>query len=49
MEYLDVIVLGAGFGGITAAIELKRKGAKVLLLEQAPQLSDIGMLLSNFK
>jgi cation diffusion facilitator CzcD-associated flavoprotein CzcO len=36
---LDVIVVGAGFGGIAAAIELRRHGIEnVTILEQAPEL-----------
>ncbi len=42
LEDLNVIVVGAGFGGITSAIELKRRGAKVTVIEAAPQLTEIG-------
>jgi cation diffusion facilitator CzcD-associated flavoprotein CzcO len=36
---LDVVVVGAGFGGIAAAIELRRHGfERVTILEQAPDL-----------
>jgi cation diffusion facilitator CzcD-associated flavoprotein CzcO len=36
---LDVLIVGAGFGGIAAAIELRRHGfGKVRILEKAPDL-----------
>ena len=37
-----VSVIGAGIGGLTAAIALARRGAQVTVLEQAPQLSEVG-------
>lgn len=37
-----VSVIGAGIGGLTAAIALARRGAEVTVLEQAPQLSEVG-------
>lgn len=36
------IVVGAGFGGLTAAIELKRKGFSVEIVEAAPEMTTIG-------
>jgi len=39
---LPVIVAGGGIGGITAALALTRRGYAVLVLEQAPQLGEIG-------
>ncbi|KAG1841225.1 monooxygenase [Suillus subalutaceus] len=47
---IDVIVVGAGFGGLACAIECKRKGHRVMILEkvhESKQLGDvrfIGML-----
>ncbi len=35
----DVVVFGAGYAGLTAAIELLRKGKRVLLVEQEPGIS----------
>jgi cation diffusion facilitator CzcD-associated flavoprotein CzcO len=36
---LEVIIVGAGFGGIAAAIELRRHGIEaVTILEEAPDL-----------
>lgn len=38
----QVIVAGAGIGGLTAALALARKGFEVLVLERAPRLEAIG-------
>ncbi len=37
-----IIIAGAGIGGLTAALALARGGSRVVLLEQAPQLEEIG-------
>jgi len=36
-----VIVLGAGFAGLTAAVELKRQGVPVIVLEAAPVIGGL--------
>lgn len=36
--YVDVLIVGGGMAGIAAALEAGRTGAKVLLIEQTPQL-----------
>ncbi|RDW69735.1 monooxygenase-2 [Coleophoma cylindrospora] len=41
-----VIVVGAGFAGLTAAIECHRKGHSVLVLESFPQLKLLGDIIS---
>jgi salicylate hydroxylase len=39
---LRIAVIGAGIGGLTAALSLRRAGFAVDVYEQAPQLTDIG-------
>jgi len=39
---MQAIVVGAGIGGLTAAIALRRAGIDVRLFEQAPQLGEVG-------
>jgi len=39
---LEVGIVGAGIGGVTAAISIARAGAKVTVLEAAAQLGEIG-------
>ncbi|NMF99317.1 3-hydroxybenzoate 6-monooxygenase [Aromatoleum toluolicum] len=41
-EQLPVIVAGGGIGGLAAALALVRQGFKVLVLEQADQIGEIG-------
>ena len=36
------MIAGAGIGGLTAALTLLREGFEVALLEQAPELREIG-------
>lgn len=38
----SITVLGAGIGGLTAAIALARRGARVTVLEQANELGEVG-------
>jgi cation diffusion facilitator CzcD-associated flavoprotein CzcO len=39
---LEVVIVGAGFGGVAAAIELKRHGIDAIrILERAPDLGGI--------
>ena len=38
----QVLVAGGGIGGIAAALALVRRGFSVKVLEQAPQLGEIG-------
>ena len=41
-QELPVIIAGGGIGGIAAALALTRQGYEVQVLEQAPQLGEIG-------
>ena len=38
----NVVVVGAGIGGLAASLVLARRGAKVRVLEQAPQIKEVG-------
>ena len=37
-----ILIAGAGLGGLTAALALIRRGFRVLVLEQAPALGEVG-------
>jgi phytoene dehydrogenase-like protein len=39
---LNVIVVGAGLGGLACAIECRRKGHNVIVFENAPEIMRIG-------
>ncbi|KAL1595337.1 hypothetical protein SLS60_010028 [Paraconiothyrium brasiliense] len=39
---LDIVIVGAGLGGLALAIALARRGHAVQILEQAPQLGEVG-------
>jgi 2-polyprenyl-6-methoxyphenol hydroxylase-like FAD-dependent oxidoreductase len=41
-QSLQVAVVGGGIGGLTAAIALRARGAKVMVFEQAEKLREIG-------
>ncbi|MBL8631320.1 MAG: FAD-dependent monooxygenase [Rhodospirillaceae bacterium] len=42
MQNTRIILIGAGIGGLTAALALQRRGFKVAVYEQAPQLGEVG-------
>ena len=42
MSALQVAIAGAGIGGLTAALCLRQRGLAVTLLEQAPELGEVG-------
>ncbi|KAK4151055.1 hypothetical protein C8A00DRAFT_45680 [Chaetomidium leptoderma] len=43
---IKVIIVGAGFAGLSAAIECDRKGHSVLLVDKAPELVPLGDIIS---
>ncbi|MGD9598743.1 MAG: FAD-dependent oxidoreductase [Steroidobacteraceae bacterium] len=43
---LDIAIVGAGIGGLTAALALQRAGFRPTVYEQAPQLGEVGAGLS---
>ncbi len=42
MNNQNITILGGGIGGLAAAIALSRKGAQVTVLEQAPEITEVG-------
>jgi len=42
MRDLHVLIIGAGIGGLTAALALQRSGSRVSVYEQAAELGEIG-------
>ena len=42
MKDIRIAIIGAGIGGMTAAVTLVQKGFKVNIFEQAPELSEVG-------
>ena len=46
MKNLNIALVGAGIGGLSAALALLRTGHRVKVYEQAPQLGEIGAGLS---
>lgn len=48
LDDVSVIVVGAGYGGLTSAIELRRKGANVLVFESTKALTEQGEQVSLF-
>ncbi|MCW5572531.1 MAG: FAD-dependent monooxygenase [Steroidobacteraceae bacterium] len=46
MKDLHVAIVGAGIGGLAAALALQRAGLRVSVHEQAPQLGEVGAGLS---
>ena len=39
---MRAILIGAGIGGLTAALALSRRGVKVTLIDRAPELGEVG-------
>ena len=42
MRDTHVLIIGAGMGGLTAALALQKLGFKVSVYEQAPELAEVG-------
>jgi salicylate hydroxylase len=42
LDGLEVTVVGGGVGGLAAALALRGRGAAVTLLEQAPEIAEVG-------
>ena len=45
---LNIIIVGAGLGGLAAAIALARKGHEVKVVEQAPALAEVCRLVNLY-
>lgn len=43
---IQVVIVGAGFGGLTAAIECTLKGHEVIVLEKTPSWEQLGDIIS---
>ena len=41
-QSLEVIVVGGGLGGLTAALAMRQQGLRVTVLERAPELGEVG-------
>jgi salicylate hydroxylase len=46
MDHGEVVIIGAGIGGLAAGLGLQRTGFRVRIFEQAPQLGEVGAGLS---
>lgn len=48
---MDIIIVGAGLGGLAAAIGISKAGHRVTILEQAEQLGEVSRnrILKIFK
>lgn len=42
---IDILVVGAGLGGLTFAIETHRKGHDVRIIDRRPHFNDYGRLI----
>ncbi len=42
LQHMNIAIIGAGIGGLTAAIALRRHGAAVTVYEQAAEITEVG-------
>jgi len=42
LTHMNIAIIGAGIGGLTAAIALQRRGAAVTVFEQAAEIGEVG-------
>ena len=42
MKDIRIAVIGAGMGGLTAALSLQKNGFDPIIYESAPQLGEVG-------
>lgn len=40
---LKVVIVGAGLGGLAAAVSIKRQGLDAIVLERAPEISSVSI------
>lgn len=45
---IQVVIVGAGMGGLGTAIALRRAGHKVIVLEQAPEFGEVSISVPIF-
>jgi salicylate hydroxylase len=44
---VDVVIVGAGLGGLAAAIAIARAGHRVTIVERAPKLGEVSISLKT--
>ncbi len=49
MSWVKAIVVGAGIGGLSAAIALRKAGIETVVFERTRELKEVGVGLSDSK